>query len=124
MPIINKPSRNPRMAPRRLSINSTKIETLNKLEFDKIKQHILSFATSQIGIELIENLFPYTNPKIIERELKLTIEMKDILAYDDPFPIDGIKDIRIALRRCEIEGSFLMPSDFLDIKSVLAVSRL
>ncbi|CUS80627.1 DNA mismatch repair protein MutS2 [Candidatus Kryptonium thompsonii] len=101
-----------------------KTETLNKLEFDKIKQHILSFATSQIGIELIENLFPYTNPKIIERELKLTIEMKDILAYDDPFPIDGIKDIRIALRRCEIEGSFLMPSDFLDIKSVLAVSRL
>lgn len=99
-------------------------ETLNKLEFDKIKQHILSFATSQMGIELIENLLPYTNQKIIERELKLTIEMKDILAYDDPFPIDGIKDIRIALRRCEIEGSLLTPYDFLEIKSVLAASRL
>ncbi len=99
-------------------------ETLNKLEFDKIKQHILSFATSQIGIELIENLSPYTNKSIIERELKLTVEMKDLLAYDDPFPIDGIKDIRIALRRCEIEESFLTPSDFLDIKSVLTASRL
>lgn len=81
-------------------------ETLNKLEFDRIKQIILQFATSQLGKEQIEDLSPYTNKNIIERELKLTVEMKDILAYDDPFPIDGIKDIRIALRRCEIEGSF------------------
>lgn len=99
-------------------------ETLNKLEFDRIKQQILSFATSQLGVELIENLSPLTSKNIIERELKLTIEMKEILAYDDPFPIDGIKDIRIALRRCEIEESFLLPPDFLDIKSVLSVSRL
>ncbi len=99
-------------------------ETLNKLEFDKIKKHILNFATSQLGTELIESLTPMTNKNIIERELKLTIEMKDILAYDDPFPIDGIKDIRIALRRCEIEGSFLSPEELLDIKSVFTVSRL
>lgn len=99
-------------------------ETLHKLEFDKIKQHILTFVTSQLGIELVENILPYTNKNIIERELKLTVEMKDLLVYDDPFSIDGIKDIRIALRRCEIEESFLMPSDFLDIKSVLVVSRL
>jgi DNA mismatch repair protein MutS2 len=99
-------------------------ETLNKLEFDRIKQIILQFATSQLGKEQIEDLSPYTNKNIIERELKLTVEMKDILAYDDPFPIDGIKDIRIALRRCEIEGSFLMPEELLDIKSILGVSRL
>jgi len=99
-------------------------ETLNKLEFDRIKQHILSFATSQLGAELIEDLEPMTNKNIIERELKLTIEMKDILAYDDPFPVDGIKDVRIALRRCEIEGSVLSPQELLDIKSVLGVSRL
>ncbi len=99
-------------------------ETLNKLEFDRIKQYISNFVTSQLGAELIENLAPITNKNVIERELKLTVEMKDILAYDDPFPIDGIKDIRIALRRCEIEGSFLSPQEFLDIKSVLAVSRL
>ncbi len=99
-------------------------ETLNKLEFDRIKQYISNFVTSQLGAELTENLAPITNKNIIERELKLTVEMKDILAYDDPFPIDGIKDIRIALRRCEIEGNFLSPQEFLDIKSVLAVSRL
>ncbi len=97
---------------------------MNKLEFDRIKQYISNFATSQLGTELIENIAPMTNKNVIERELKLTVEMKDILAYDDPFPIDGIKDIRIALRRCEIEGSFLSPQEFLDIKSVLAVSRL
>ncbi len=99
-------------------------ETLKKLEFDKIKEYILPFATSQLGVEQVEKLVPLTNKGIIERELSLTIEMKDILAYDDPFPIDGIKDIRVALRRCEIEESFLAPQDFLEIKSVLSVSRL
>ncbi len=76
-------------------------ETLNKLEFDRIKQYISNFVTSQLGAELIENLAPITNKNVIERELKLTVEMKDILAYDDPFPIDGIKDIDALIKEAD-----------------------
>jgi DNA mismatch repair protein MutS2 len=94
-----------------------------KLEFDKIKNYIRAQTTSTLGSEQVDQLHPYTSVEIIRRELRLVSEMKDILLYDDAFPIDGIRDIRFALRRAEIEGSYLSPSELLDIRSILSVSR-
>ena len=49
--------------------------------------------------------------------------MKKLLESDDPFPIDGLRDIREPLQRAGIENSILGPSDLLPIALTLQAAR-
>ena len=93
------------------------------LEFDTIISKVSEQALSNPGKEKIENLSPITDPVLLEKELKRVTEMRDILRYDDPFPLDEFADLRPLLKRAEIEGSFLRPEDFLALNRFLSIAR-
>jgi DNA mismatch repair protein MutS2 len=94
-----------------------------KLELSKIQQRLIHHTTSDLGRILVEQLEPETSPSVIITALEQVTELKHILESDDPFPIEGISDIRSALHRASIEGSALHPPDLFSILLTLRAAR-
>ncbi len=97
--------------------------TLKVLEFDKIKKMLSSRCLSDWGKELCHSLSPGKDKEIIENEMRETTELKDILLYEERFPLSSMSDIRESLKKAEIEGACLSPKELLDIGEILAISR-
>jgi DNA mismatch repair protein MutS2 len=96
--------------------------TLKVLEFDKIKNMLSSRCLSDWGKELCLSLFPSQDKETIEKEIRETTELKDILLYEERFPLSPISDVRGFLRKAEIEGTLLEPKELLNIGEMLAIS--
>jgi DNA mismatch repair protein MutS2 len=97
--------------------------TLKVLEFDKIKRMLSSRCLSDWGKELCLSLFPFKDKETIEREIRETTELRDILLYEQKFPLASIRDVRKSLKKAEIEGVLLEPKELLDIGEMLAISK-
>jgi DNA mismatch repair protein MutS2 len=97
--------------------------TLTVLEFDKIKNMLSCRCLSDWGKELCRCLSPGKDRETVEKEQRETTELRDILRYEERFPLTSIKDIRQSLKKGEIEGTRLEPKELLDIGETLAVSR-
>src|SRR5208283_2221614 len=94
-----------------------------KLEFRKILGRLESYASSDLGKNAAEHIIPTGNLGLLAQELNRVDEMKKLLESDDPFPIDGLRDIRDPLQRAGIENSILSPSDLLPIAQTLQAAR-
>ncbi len=94
-----------------------------KLEFKKILGRVESYASSDLGKNAAEHIIPTGNLSLLAQELSRVDEMKKLLESDDPFPIDGLRDIRDQLQRAGIENSILGPSDLLPIAQTLQAAR-
>ncbi len=94
-----------------------------KLEFSKIQQRLVHYATSELGRSLVDHLTPDTSSSTITHTLTKVSELKRILESDDLFPIEGIRDIRPALHRASIEGSALPPPELFSILSTQRTAR-
>lgn len=94
-----------------------------KLEFDKILSQIASLSISPLGEELISTIRPLIDLTLIQQKLSEVTELREIIDFDDPFPIDGLKDIRQALKKVSIVGSYLLPEELLQVSSTLGVFR-
>jgi len=94
-----------------------------KLEFKKILGRVAAYASSDLGRHAAEHIVPTGNMVVVARELNRVDEMKRLLASDDPFPIDGLRDIREPLQRASVENSVLPPSDLYPIALTLLASR-
>ena len=94
-----------------------------KLEFKKILGRLESYASSDLGKNAAEHVIPTGNLTLLAQELNRVDEMKKLLESDDPFPIDGLRDIRDPLQRAGIENSILAPSDLLPIAQTLQAAR-
>ena len=71
------------------------------LEFDKIISHLTSLAVSPLGKEYIDQLAPCHDLPLIQQKLSEVSELREIIDFDDPFPIHGLKDIRASLKKLE-----------------------
>ena len=96
--------------------------TLKVLEFDKIKEMLSSRCLSDWGKELCHSLSPGRDKETIEKELRETTELKEILLYEERFPLSSARDVRGSLKRAEIEGTRLEPKELLEIGEILAIS--
>jgi len=94
-----------------------------KLEFKKILGRLQGYASSDLGKAAAEHVVPSGNLTQLAQELNRVDEMKKLLESDDPFPIDGMRDIREPLQRAGIENSILGPSDLLPIALTLQAAR-
>ena len=97
--------------------------TLKVLEFYKIKEMLSGLCLSQMGKELALSIFPSKDKEIAEKEQSETTQMKEILLYEEPFPLTSMKDIRVSLKKAEPEGVYLEPGELLNINEILNVSR-
>ncbi len=100
------------------------LHSFEKLEFEKVKQHIQRYSSSDLGRELLHNLRPASDLEEIHNRLNLVSEMKFLLEGDDPLPLQEILDVRASLHRSSIEDLVLPAVDLRKISLILHTSQL
>ena len=98
--------------------------SLQKLEFDRIRQRIQQLAVTDPGKRAAERLSPGVNAASIRHELQRVTELKELLNAEGAVPLDGTRDLSDALRRSAIENHPLTPQDLLDVAGTLRASRM
>ncbi len=96
--------------------------TLKVLEFDKIREIISKRCLSEMGKELAGSLFPTKDVHIAEREIKQTSELKEILLFQERFPLSSMQDVRPSLKRVRTQGVYLEPQELLDLAGMVTIS--
>jgi len=95
--------------------------TLRVLEFTKLKERLLVYASSALGRERIEQLLPLLDCEQVEQALAETSEARAICRTED-FPLQGLLDVRSGLQRAAL-GAMLQPEELLNIAQLCACSR-
>jgi len=96
--------------------------TLKVLEFDKIRELLSKRCLSEMGRELAGSLFPTKDVQIAEREIKQTSELKEILLFQERFPLSSMQDVRPSLRKVKTPGVFLEPQELLGLAGMVVIS--
>ena len=96
---------------------------ISTLEFDKIIEHLAQLPVSPLGQKLILQIKPLSEPAFITQKLNETSELRDILDFDDPFPLSGLQDITEQLSKLNIHGTFLSTEELVQISRTLEVAR-
>ncbi|WP_137657298.1 endonuclease MutS2 [Listeria newyorkensis] len=100
---------------------SKKVETI--LEFDKIKQQLLEFASSALGEEAIRALKPTSDIEKVTLAQRETEEGAKVIRLRGAAPISGVYDVAGHMKRLEIGGD-LSGLELYQTGSNLRVSRL
>lgn len=93
------------------------------LEFHKIKEQLVEYATSSLGAQVIRELAPSSEYDKVRQALLETEEGAKIFRLKGTAPIEGVNDIGSSLKRLEIGGD-LNGVELYQIGSNLRVSRL
>lgn len=98
------------------------VKTLKVLEFQKIKEQLMNYATSSLGKEKIENLFPSTSFEEVIQWQEETDEARKALRLNGNVPLGGIFNITAHIKRAEIGGT-LGVTDLVEVASTIYASR-
>lgn len=93
------------------------------LEFDKLLDHLTQLSVSPLGRALILQIHPISDVSIVKQRLGEVSELRDILDFDDPFPIGGLLDISHELKKSQVAGNFLLPEELRRVVQTLEVAR-
>ncbi len=97
-------------------------QTLQALEFDRIRQVAASLATSSLGEERLLALAPTESMAEAERWMALTTELVQILSASD-FPIYGLIDIRELLQQASVAGASLLPEQIFAVAMTIRTAE-
>ncbi len=98
-------------------------EVFATLEFDKIISHLKNLPVSPLGVKLIEKIEPFQKLDFIKEQLDEVSEQREILDFDDPFPISGLQDISATLKKISVKGTFLLPEELCSVLQTLEIAR-
>ena len=98
-------------------------KVLQTLEYNKIIDQLVSFASSPSGREFCLNLKPQTDRNRIEMSQRETSDALTHILTKGELSFYGIQDIRPSLKRLEI-GSSLGSRELLDIAKLLSAAAL
>lgn len=97
-------------------------KALNTLEFTKIKQQVLEYAASELGIIRINKMMPSVSlDEVIEWQNE-TDEAATVLRIKGGMPLGGIFDIRPHVKRSQIGGS-LSPLELVKVASTIRAGK-
>jgi len=82
-----------------------------KIGFDRIRELVKSHCLFDPGKEQVDEMGFNTDHETIERELKLTEEFSEICRNESEFPIHHFIDNREALKKAEVEGTYLLTEE-------------
>lgn len=95
---------------------------LDKLEFNKIKEILSSFAITRVGKELALSLLPYSDLEEAKQALAETTESHILLYRKGAPPLSEIPDITVYLKALEAQGS-LTSGALLELAHILKLAR-
>lgn len=93
--------------------------TFRTLEFNKVLHQLMQFASSALGKEKINELYPTTDLAEANIRQQMTFEGFTVLRLRGSAPLGGIRDIRRFITRAHLGGS-LSAHEFLDIASTIS----
>lgn len=99
-----------------------KEKTLRVLEFNKVKEKLKTYAITESGKNLVEQLTPYKSIYEVKNKLEESNEALDILIRKGAPPFEGLFDTREALERAG-KGGVLTAGQLLRIGGMLRCSR-
>lgn len=90
-----------------------------KIGFDKIRQLLKDKCISSLGEEQVSLMSFSSNFEEVKCRLEETAEMIRILKEEDEFPANYFFDVRPALGRIRVEGTYLDQSELFDLRRSL-----
>ena len=90
-----------------------------KIGFDKIRNKVKGFCLSTLGKDKVDEIQFNASFNSVKTNLCLVNEFKLITQEDEIFPIQHFFDVREAVKRIKIEGTFVELEDLFDIKRSL-----
>ncbi|MFA9398091.1 MAG: endonuclease MutS2 [Clostridiaceae bacterium] len=97
-------------------------KALRVLEYNKIKDKMKSYASTEATKDLIEDLKPYDNIYEVKEHIEETREANDLLYKKGSPPFEGLYDTRNAIYKCRKEAT-LFPGELIKIANMLRCSR-
>jgi len=97
---------------------------LEKLEFEKIRQRVMRYASSEPGKDVLQSLSGATSLHNIKLELSRVSELKRLLEEEAGFPLEGVHPVRETVQKASIEGTVLASKDLAQIRSTLRAARV
>lgn len=94
------------------------------LEFPGLRERLADFASSLSGKEACQRLEPVADRARAEHELSRTWQAYRLLERQGQVPLDAFPDIRAHLRSAAFEGFVLDGEALVEVRVVLAASRL
>jgi DNA mismatch repair protein MutS2 len=100
-----------------------KPSVLEKLEYQKVLNHIVNYAVTENGKKYVSDLLPLYDPKKINEECEAVNQAKEILIKNIPPQLDYIPDLYETLAQSRIEGAVLGSKKILDVLKLAKTSR-
>lgn len=96
--------------------------TFEKLQYNDLKEIVKSYCVSGLGKQLLDQLQPSSNLKVVKNRLNETTEARAILDAEGHVPFLGVSNIENLIKNLE-KGLILDPSDLLSISDFLRGCR-
>ncbi len=97
------------------------IKSLEKLEFNRIREILENFCITYIGKNYAQNLEPFSQKQDIIKAQKQTSEASTLIYRKGSIPISEIEDITTHIKKLE-SSLFLSPKQLLDLALILKIS--
>jgi DNA mismatch repair protein MutS2 len=98
------------------------INTLNKLQYNELKEIVKSYCVSGLGKNLIDRLQPSTSLEVVESRLNETSEGRALLDAASHIPLDGIFNVKSIIENIE-KGAILEPEELIKLCNFLRGCR-
>ena len=97
-------------------------DTMEKLNYNKLKEMVKSYCSSSLGRNLIDKLQPSSSIKEVKRRLNETTEGRCLLDADYHIPLEGISNVTVLIDKIDKNG-VLDPSELISISDFLRGCR-
>ena len=91
----------------------------HKIGFGKIRQLITNHCLSLLGEEKVAEMAFSSDFIFVQKQLYQTHEFTRIIREEDDFPAEHFYDVRDALKKIRIEGTYLIEKELFDIRRSL-----
>lgn len=96
--------------------------TFEKLQYNELKEIVKSYCVGGLGKQLIDQLTPSSNLKVVKHRLTETTEARAILDAAGNVPFIGVSDMEYIIDKLD-NGTILDPEELLRISNFLRGSR-
>ena len=98
--------------------------TLDVLEYDKIRELLVSYTASGLGARLAQEIQPLTDLQRIEQLIAETTELKRLLSPDRYLPLGGLHDLSPILEKLDKDPDLLIIEEIMSVKDTLRAFRI
>ena len=98
--------------------------TLDVLEYDKIRELLVSYTASGLGARLAQRIQPLTDLHRIEWLIAETTELKRLLSPDRYLPLGGLHDLSPILEKSDKGADILTIEEIMHVKETLRAFRI